>query len=233
MKIYAARVCAIPDRFCGRLVSLLDRTRREKVAALKQKHERLRSIFAGLLLRHAFLAQGYSEQLWQCIEIAQGSHGKPYLSNCTDFCYSLSHSGEWVLCAVDDREIGADIQEVGALRLAVAKRFYSEQEYDRLLQYASEPERQTLDLYRIWAAKESCVKLTGRGIGAGIDRYVTDSAYTQIRDTEEDRLYCIRLYEEIPGYVTGVCSALECFPEHIIITDLMNNMFNMGGEGTC
>lgn len=233
MKIYAARVCEVPCRLCGRLFPLLDSKRLERVTALKHEKERLRSIYAGLLLRHAFLAEGYSEQMWRDIEIVEGSHGKPYLQNCTDFFYSLSHSGEWVICAVDELEIGADIQEVGTLKLAVAKRFYSNKEYHRLLQYASEPERQTMDLYRIWAAKESCVKFTGRGIGAGIHRYVTDSAYTHINDIEEDRFYFTRLYEEIQGYIICVCSGRECFPEHIIITDLMNNMFNMGGEGTC
>lgn len=233
MKIYAARVCEIPDGLCGRLFPLLDRRRQEKVTALKNEKERLRSIYAGLLLRHAFLAEGHCEEMWQRIEIVEGSHGKPYLPNCTDFYYSLSHSGEWVICAVDDIETGADIQEVGALKLAVAKRFYSDEEYHRLLQYQSEPDRQTMDLYRIWAAKESCVKLTGRGIGAGIHRYVTDSAYTHINDIEENTLYFVRLYESIQGYVICVCSSRECFPEHIIITDLTNNMFNMGGEGTC
>lgn len=233
MKIYAAKVCEIPDRLCERLFPLLDRRRLEKVMALKHKKERFQSIYAGLLLRYAFLAEGHSEKIWQCVAIAEGSYGKPYLSNCTDFFYSLSHSGDWVICAVDDIETGADIQEVGAPKLAVAKRFYSDEEYRRLLQYASEMDRQTMDLYRIWAAKESCVKFTGRGIGAGIQRYVTDSAYTHIYDIEENNLYFIRLYEEIQGYIICVCSSCECFPEHIIMTDLTNNMFNMGGEGTC
>lgn len=233
MKIYAAKVCEIPDRLCGRLFPLLDRRRLEKVMALKHEKERLRSIYAGLLLRHAFLAEGHSENMWQRVEIMEGSHGKPYLSNCADFFYSLSHSGEWVICAVNDIETGADIQEVGASKLAVAKRFYSDEEYRRLLQYASETDRQTMDLYRIWAAKESCVKFTGRGIGAGIQRYVTDSAYTHIYDIEENSFYFIRLYEEIQGYIICVCSSCECFPERIMMTDLANNMFNMGGEGTC
>lgn len=233
MKIYAAKVCEIPDRLCERLFPLLDRRRLEKVMALKHEKERLRSIYAGLLLRHAFLEEGHSETMWQRVEIVEGSHGKPYLSNYTDFFYSLSHSGEWVVCAVDDIETGADIQEVGAPKLAVAKRFYSDEEYHRLLQHESEPERQTMDLYRIWAAKESCVKLTGRGIGAGIHRYVTDSAYRHIKDIEENSLFFVRLYEDISGYIICVCSRRECFPEHIIITDLTKSMFNMGGEGIC
>lgn len=233
MKIYAAKVCGIPDECCKRVCSLLDTKRREKAAALKHEKERLRSIYAGLLLRHAFLAQGYSQAVWQQIQIAQGSYGKPYLSNCGTFFYSLSHSGDWVICAVDDRETGADIQAVGKLKMTVAKRFYADEEYERLLLYASDTDRQTTELYRIWAAKESCVKFTGRGIGAGIERYVTDSAYTHIMDMEEGSRFFIRLYECIPNYIICVCSSCARFPEDIIITDIARSIFNMEGEKTC
>ena len=233
MEIYAAKVCEVSDGLCERLCPLLDKSRAEKVAAMKHHKERLRSLFAGLLLRYAFLAQGYSEQQWKEASIAKGCHGKPYLVDFKGFSYSLSHSGEWVLCAVDDKEIGADIQEAGTPKLAVAKRFYAGEEYQRLLQYASDLDRQTAELYRIWTAKESCVKLTGRGIGAGISRYVTDSTYMHIKDIVENSLFFIRLYEGIPGYMICVCSRCECFPKHIIITDLANTVFNMGGEGIC
>lgn len=233
MKIYAAKVCEIPKGLCGRLFPLLDRRRFEKVTAMKHEKERLRSIYAGLLLRHAFLAEGFSTEKWQRIEVVQSSRGKPYLSNCGDFFYSLSHSGEWALCAVDNQEIGADIQEVGTPKMAVAKRFYAEEEYQRLLGYASDRDRQTAELYRIWAAKESCAKLTGKGIGAGISRYVTDSAYTHIKDIEENTLFFIKLYEDIPDYMICVCSGCGRFPESIKITDLFHSVFNMGGEETC
>lgn len=233
MKIYAARVCEIPDECRKRLISLLDTKRCEKVAALKHEKERLRSIYAGLLLRHAFLAEGYAEAVWQQIQTAEGVYGKPYLLNCEPFFYSLSHSGEWVICAVDDRETGADIQAVGALKMAVAKRFYADKEYERLLTLASDTDRQTRELYRIWAAKESCVKLTGRGIGAGIERYVTDSAYMHIMDMEAGGQFYIRLYERIPNYIICACSSCAQFPEDIIITDIAKNIFNMEGEKTC
>lgn len=233
MKIYAAKVCEIQDKLYERLFYLIDRKRLEKATTLKNEKERQRSIYAGLLLRHAFLEEGHSEDAWQRIEIAEGSYGKPYLSNCEGFFYSLSHSGEWAVCAVDDMETGADIQKVGALKMAVARRFYSEEEHDRLLSYEPDRNKQTLELYRIWAAKESCVKLTGRGIGAGISRYVTDSAYTQIKDTEKNDRFFIQLYEDIPGYIICVCSRRECFPKSIIITDVVSNASNMGGEEAC
>lgn len=233
MKIYAAKVCEIPERLFGQLFEVMDRKRIEKINTLRNEAERLRSIHAGLLLRYAFLKEGYDDALWRRIQVCEGSYGKPYLSNCKDFFYSLSHSGEWVVCAVDDMEIGVDIQQVGALKMAVAKRFYAGEEYDRLKNSGFDENRKTLELYRMWAAKESCVKLTGRGIGAGIDKYVTDSAYTHIINREENSRFYIKLYESIPNYVVCVCSERGSFPETIVLTDIVNNTCNMEEKKTC
>ena len=233
MKIYAAKVCEIPEHFFGRLFDVMDKKRIEKVRALRNEKERLRSIYAGLLLRYAFLQEEYGDKLWRQIEISEGCYGKPYVSNCKDFFYSLSHSGEWVVCAVDNVETGVDIQKVGELKLAVAKRFYASEEYDRLLHYDFDKNRQTAELYRMWTAKESCVKLTGRGIGAGISKYVTDSAYTHIMNREENSQFYIKLYECISGYMICVCSERERFPHNIILTDIVNFTLNREGKKTC
>lgn len=233
MKIYAAKVCEIPIRLYEQLPDLLDSKRLEKISSLKHDKERLRSIYAGLLLRCAFLREGYDEDLWRHVEIMTGSYGKPYILNCKDFFYSLSHSGEWVMCAVDDEETGADIQEIRESKMAVAKRFYSDEEYNRLLTYESDKDRQTTELYRMWTAKESCVKLTGRGIGAGISGYITDNTYTHIIDTQTCSQFSIRLYENIGGYIICVCSRRGSFPKGIIITDVVGNAFNMEGKEIC
>lgn len=80
--------------------------------SLKNEQEKARSIFAGLLLRQAFLEAGYGIKEWQQIQIETGLHGKPYIKGYDAFQYSLSHSGQWVVCAVDTEPIGADIQEM-------------------------------------------------------------------------------------------------------------------------
>ncbi len=128
-------------------------------------------------------------------------------------------------------ETGADIQKIGALKMSVANRFYSGEEYKRLLEYESDRDRQTVEMYKMWAAKESCVKLTGRGIGAGISRYVADCSYTYMTDTQTGSRFYIRLYGEIPGYAVCACSRRQRFPERIIIADA-DRISKTGGK-TC
>lgn len=223
MKIYAAHVGKLTDEKYERCIALLDGERQEKVREIKHDAERQRSMYAGLLLRYAYLAEGFGEKSWERARVVRGTCGKPYLADTEGFFYSLSHSGEWVVCAVDDIEVGADIQEIGALKMAVAKRFYSDGEYGRLIGYEPDKDRQTAEFYRMWAAKESCAKLIGRGIGAGVSSYVTDRSYGFITDTTDCGRFYTRLYEDIRGYEACVCSTRESFPEKMVIVDVADN----------
>lgn len=213
MKIYAARTC---ETGTEKLQKLLDSDRQKKVSALKNEKEKCRSITAGLLLRHAFLKMGHCEQEWQQVRIEKEIYGKPYIKGHEDFYYSLSHSGEWSLCVVDDAPVGCDIQEMAPWKLQIAKRFYSKEEYDRIVAInESDNDARTRMFYHMWAAKESAVKLSGRGIGKGIDRYVTDEYFGFIHDVETDQIIPIRLYGEIEGYAVCVCSEAGAFPDQI------------------
>ncbi len=223
MKVYAACVGSLTEEKYEHSIALLDSKRQEKVRAIRHNAERHRSICAGLLLRFAYLAEGFSEDSWKQAKVACGAYGKPYLEGRRDFFYSLSPTGEWVICAVDDIEVGADIQKIGALKMAVAKRFYSDGEYDRLMDYEPDNDIQTVEFYRMWAAKESCAKLIGRGIGAGISSYVTDSSYSFITDAAASGRFHTRIYEDIRGYEACVCSTREGFPKEMVIVDLANN----------
>lgn len=96
-----------------------------------------------------------------------GEKGKPYLRE-YPFYFNLSHSGEYVVCAVSDQEIGADIQQcvsVNAERLA--GRFFSEEECRGLSSYETEEEKRQF-FFRLWARKEAYGKLIGEGIAGAV-----------------------------------------------------------------
>ena len=229
MKIYAAKTCEAGEENIDKLWELLDSDRQKKVSTLKIAREKERSITAGLLLRFAFLEAGYSEQEWQQVRIEQEAHGKPYLKGYDDFHYSLSHSGRWIICVVDHVPVGCDIQEMEPWKLQIAKRFYSREEYDRLLAIEdSDYAGRTKQFYQMWAAKESVVKLSGRGIGQGIDQYVTDADFGFVRDMETGQKIPIRLYDEIEGYAVCVCSEAGTFPDQITRVDY--DIYQMEGR---
>lgn len=174
----------------------LDEQRLKKVQMIKGREGKAQSVGAGLLLQgivqerlfqSTFLAgdivvsqnegqprlTGYTVQelldsLESPVEIeySYGRLGKPYLQK-KFCCFSLSHSGEYVFCAVSDREIGADIQRCLPRKdHNLEKRFFSERER-LLLEGRSGEERENL-FYRLWTKKEAYGKLTGDGIGQAV-----------------------------------------------------------------
>lgn len=95
-----------------------------------------------------------------------GRLGKPYFKNLPCH-FSLSHSGEYVFCAVSDEEIGADIQMCKTLKNHhLEKRYFTEREQQLLVGEKGE-ERQK-KFYRLWTKKEAYGKLTGDGIGDAV-----------------------------------------------------------------
>ena len=217
MKIYAANIEtfeAMQENDWSEYIRLVDCARRERITELKQQKDRIQSLGAGLLLRYSFLAEGYTKKQWEEIQIQYGEAGKPSIVQYPEFCYSLSHSGKWVICGVHSKELGADIQEMLPWNMRLAKRFFAEEEYERLV-HIREEKPKTQMFYKMWSAKESYGKLTGEGIGKGISQYLTSTDFDVITDTDCHAEAFLRTYE-FSDYMVCVCAREdECFPEKI------------------
>ena len=101
--------------------------------------------------------------------IARTERGKPYFPQRQDLFFSVSHSGEYFVCAFAPCEIGIDLQEIKHLRSEtpesapsrfkkMAARFFHRAEAE----YVEEDTFRRF--FRVWTAKEAYVKLTGQGI---------------------------------------------------------------------
>lgn len=123
MQIYIAKTYELTAEEEERLCELLDRDRIQRVAEIRSRKERARSIFAGLLLRYAFLQAGYEAAVWRQAKIGRESYGKPYIIGISDFHYGLSHSGDWVACAADTAPVGIDLQEMRPWKLTLQSGF--------------------------------------------------------------------------------------------------------------
>ena len=172
------------------LLPKLDEARREKVLTAKTPGTRGAELGAGLLLQKAVqdrldqkadygavwgesldgvlcTVSGLASQLKAPLALTYryGEKGKPFFKEIPLF-FSLSHSGDYVLCAVSRREIGADIQKLQPVDvLKLSRRFYSEPECLALERCADEKEMQRL-FFDLWSRKEAWGKLTGKGVAA-------------------------------------------------------------------
>lgn len=110
----------------------LPKERWEKTVRPIKEEDRKTELAAWLLLYQALKEWGVSEEK---INIdgayCYGEHGKPMRKD-GEVCFNLSHSGKYVLCVVSETEIGCDIEKVKEVKWKLAKRFFSQEEYDFL-----------------------------------------------------------------------------------------------------
>ncbi len=104
----------------------------------------------------------------------EDAHGKPALADASQAArasFNLSHSGDWVVCALcDGRALGVDVQERTA---AMARpddfgRVFGPHERERIDAQRGEPAR-IAAFARAWARKEALVKAVGLGLGLRLE----------------------------------------------------------------
>ena len=123
-----------------------------------------------------------------------GSHGKPVLRDDPGLHFSLSHSGNAVLCALDRHPVGADIEMIHRRGLEHLLTVFSDPERTSIEQAAS-PE---LYFTRLWTRKESYLKLTGEGLTG-------TKALREIPTEDTDRVRFETVIREAEGFVYSVC----------------------------
>jgi 4'-phosphopantetheinyl transferase len=101
------------------------------------------------------------------LTFAYGDHGKPRLASGLPH-FSLSHSGNTIVVAVADDELGVDVEERRELANAsrLARRICTPRELEKL-RMAPAQDFSTL-LLEFWTAKEAILKTLGTGISGGM-----------------------------------------------------------------
>lgn len=141
--------------------------RKEKLQKLRSVQARRQALATEILLNQAVRELCPDARL--PLDIRAGESGKPFFVS-LPFCFSLSHSGRFVACAIADHEIGLDIQQHSTLHESLVRRFFSEAE-QRFI-------RESLDrdaaFTAIWCLKESYLKATGEGLSGPLSDFSLD-----------------------------------------------------------
>ena len=178
--------------------------RREKILGIKNSEARLRSLTAGVLLQYALCEQiGVPYEATEPFSISYGKKGKPYPESYSEIHFNLSHSGDYVCCAVGDEPVGADIQKKMGFRERLAERFFTRSEKEELSK-CGEAEKKDL-FFRMWSIKESYLKLTGEGLSGGLSGFEILWQEKEIW-RESKRVACFEETDRLEGYSFCVCT---------------------------
>lgn len=145
MEIIKLFIANIELGFSHRHSLLMSISEKQKEKALKFKNEKdqIRSMISSSLIN------SLSNE-----EILFNEMGKPYYQNGPFF--NVSHSGQFVIMAVSNKEIGVDIEENNNSDMSPLIKIFNEAEVKLIKEHA--------DFYYLWCAKESLIKCMGSSI---------------------------------------------------------------------
>ena len=92
--------------------------------------------------------------------ISYGEFGKPYLSDYQEVHFNISHSGQFIACAVSNRLVGVDVQMITPYQPDIAAKVCDKAELIQI-EASTDP---AAEFTKIWTRKEAVAKVFGWGI---------------------------------------------------------------------
>lgn len=198
MKWYKYDIRDLSEAEYSKWFFLMNEEKQRKVNRFRFEDDKKRTVAGEMLARKAIAG-------WCNIsaeEIVFGTHenGKPFAEH-FDVEFNISHSGNIVVCAVDDKPIGIDVEQIRPVNLKIAKRIYTQDELFYLFgfnpaeaDFSISPDNEMLKrFFELWTAKEANLKYIGTGITDNLKTLSVNSEKTE-KEFFED--YVITIYKD-------------------------------------
>ena len=168
MKWYKYDIHDLTDEEYNKYFSLMSPEKQQRVNKFRFADDKKRTV-AGEMLARKTIAEWCSVDETDIV-FYKNEHGKPYLKDLP--CYfNISHSGDFVVCAVSENEIGIDIEKIRPIDLKIAKKICTETELKYL--FNGIPNENDFNLatddellsrfFKLWTKKEAILKCIGTG----------------------------------------------------------------------
>ena len=138
------------------------------------------------------------------LEFSANTYGKPFLVNDPRIHYNISHTGNYVVCAMDNQPVGIDIELIKPIDLKIPERFFTPDEVYYII--SPQDDLVTHRFYEVWTKKESRIKLEGKGLSMPLSSFdVFDDAesggiyYHLVFRNDEAICYLCSLKKEKPN----------------------------------
>ncbi|MGX5475558.1 4'-phosphopantetheinyl transferase family protein [Bacillus toyonensis] len=208
----------IGNHLFNQFSNLISNEKRERMKRLLNLCDINRTLIGELLIR-SLICQKYKIKNEE-IKFIYNEYGKPFFQNFSDFHFNISHSGEWVVCATANSNVGIDIERVSDIEaLKLANEFFSDEEFYDIPSMNSD--EQINYFYDIWTLKESYIKTIGKGLYIPLNSFsIKKESRTLISYKNIPKDFYFRQYSIEPNYKISVCATREEFPQDIIIKDI-------------
>lgn len=203
--IAALDITRFQPEYRSRLQEVLPPSAFKKATGYLFENDQLRSI-GGELLKRVLLEKvtgiSSSEQAFRL-----SGYGKPELATTGAVHFNLSHSGDWVVLAIDENPVGIDVEQIKADIPDVEEVVFSAGEIEFLRNLPDQDRR--LQFFHLWTRKECYIKALGLGFSAplkSISILPGDQREYRIIADGLDTDWSVRQIEVGPGYSAAICT---------------------------
>lgn len=196
MKWYKYDIRDLTDAEYNKWYSLMSEDKQHRVERFRFLDDKKRTVAGEMLARQAIAK--WCTVTPESIFFGIKEHGKPYAKDLA-VEFNISHSGDMVVCAVDDKPIGIDIEQIRPIDLIVAKRICTDKELlyifghtptENDFTYTTDIEILTR-FFELWTAKEAYGKYVGNGIVECYKASTINTIYSK------EKYYIVAIYRDI------------------------------------
>lgn len=209
MKIFAVKIKDVKDEEMNYLCNFLSEDKKGKIYRYKQRADKSRALIGEILIRNVLCSEYRMKS--NELRILKNEYEKPYLDGHSNIHFNISHSGEYVVCAIDDQPVGIDIEQIRPIEyVLLMEDYFSEDEMTSITE--ENKDRQLSRFYEIWTLKESCIKAEGGGLSIPLKSFSTiadASGGIEHISLLRGVVYCLRTIEFDEQYKLSICSPKE------------------------
>lgn len=231
MKIYAVKILEITEQELDNLCLLISLEKKSKIEKFINKEDKIRTLIGEMLIRYVIVNEFKIKN--SQISFDKNIYGKPYLKGYPKINFNISHSNNFVVCIIDDKPIGIDVEKVKQIGYKdIAKNFFTTSEYNYIIKPSLEIkqnlEKELNKFYEIWTLKESYIKCKGKGLSILLNSFSIDKDKNErikIICNDECNKFVFKVFYGVVGYKIAICSLNKEISNNIIMID-QNSLIN-------
>ncbi len=226
LELFALKVVdAVKDEVLEQLSQHIEPYKRNDISRMRLPEHRTRKLFSELLIRHIIMKRTHMEN--HELSFVKNEFGKPFLEFVDGVYFNISHSGTWIVAALDDRPVGTDVEHVQPIDFDICTQFFSHDENDDLM----EKEDKLSYFFTLWTLKESFIKFIGKGLGIPLNcfsiKYFSAGRIAILVEGKPVGGVWFRPYDLDVDYKMAVCAGHDQFPTyfHTVTVDQLLERF--------
>lgn len=171
MKWYKYDIRDLTDKEYEKWYALMSDDKKNRIDKACKIDDKKRSVVGEMLSRKAIAK--WCGVTPESIVFINGKHGKPFAKD-LNIEFNISHSENLVVCAINDKPIGIDVEQICPIDLKIAKKICTTNELIYLFgrlpneqDFSYNTDKRILTrFFKLWTAKEAYGKLIGDGLAS-------------------------------------------------------------------